>query len=282
MGREGAEPGRAGLLTAGAPAAWAPAGGAGRPGSRSRQPGDAPLGLGRAGSERLRTAPPRPPAGLCRLSAGPRRSAYSLPPQPAACLAPPLPSAALLRARHTGSRRRTCCSQHGRHHRRLSALSAGSSRKHPKRRGTGAGRASSSQPGTTGEFRKHPKKVTPGDARASSIPKAKSRLCLRKPTKPLLVLRPRPQTFPRPLTVGSRQFPETPEVAPRAQSRPRPCPAPQTTAPVDHFRQHPRPGESGVVPAGGSQSLTLRFFPSVSGCFQTLNRERGSPVSVVT
>lgn len=161
-GREGAEPGRAGLLTAGAPAAWAPAGGAGRPGCRSRQPGDAPLGLGRAGSEQLRTAPPRPPAGPCRLSAGPRRSAYFLPPQPAACLAPPLPSAALLRARHTGSRRRTCCSQHGRHHRRSSALSAGSSRKHPKRLETGGRRAFSSQPPTTGEFRKHPKKVILG------------------------------------------------------------------------------------------------------------------------
>lgn len=140
------EPGRAELLTAGAPAAWAPAGGAGRPGDRSRQPGDAPLGLGLAGSERLRTAPPRPPAGLCRLSARLRRSAYSLPPQPAACLAPPLPSAALLRARHTGSRRRTCCSQHGRHHRQPSALSAGKSRKHPKQLGTGGGRVFSSRP----------------------------------------------------------------------------------------------------------------------------------------
>ncbi|XP_021120359.1 uncharacterized protein LOC110350683 [Heterocephalus glaber] len=139
-GKDGAEPGRAGLLTAGAPAAWAPAGGAGRPGSHSRQPGDAPLGLGRAGSERLRTAPPpRPPAGLCCRSAGPSCSAYSLPPQQPACLAPPLPSAALLRARHTDSHRRTCCSQHGRHHRRPSALSAVRSRKNPKRLGTGGG-----------------------------------------------------------------------------------------------------------------------------------------------
>lgn len=69
-GRDGAEPGRAGLLTAGALASWAPAGGAGRLGSRSRQPVDAPLGLGRAGSERLRTAPP-PTPGWAVLPFGP-------------------------------------------------------------------------------------------------------------------------------------------------------------------------------------------------------------------
>lgn len=186
--------------------------------------------------------------------AGPRRSAYSLPPQPAACLAPPLPSAALLRARHTGSRRRTCCSQHGRHHRRPSALSAGSSRKHPKLPGTGGGHASSSWPRATGEFRKHPKKVSPGDPRASSIPKTELRLCFRKSTKRLRALQPRPQAFPHPLRAGSRQFPETPEAAPRAGSRPRPRSAPQPTAVVSHFRQHPRPGEPRVTPSGDTES----------------------------
>lgn len=59
-----------------------PGRGAGRPGCRSRQPGDAPLGLRRAG----RAAPDRTPTpgwAVPPFGRAARRSAYFLPPQPA-------------------------------------------------------------------------------------------------------------------------------------------------------------------------------------------------------
>lgn len=102
-----------------------------------------PLGQGRAGS--ASSSGPHPPDPRLGRAAFGRAAPLRLLSAAAAGRLPRSspPSAALLRARHTGSRRRTRCSQHGRHHRRSSALSAGSSRKHPKRLGKREGGAPS-------------------------------------------------------------------------------------------------------------------------------------------
>lgn len=111
-----------------------------------------------------------------------------------------------------------------------------------------------SRPPTTGEFRKHRRRQPPG---TRAPPRS------RRPSFGSVFGNPRsdpgalatPTGLPPPTSAGSRQFPETPEAVPRAETRPRPRPAPQpTTAVVGHFRQHPRPDESRVIPSSGTES----------------------------